>query len=91
MRAVQMPVAFAPKARQGTLDDPRIEAQASRRQATGAQIPQQALPQCGALRERHDGELVDGLLNHFDGMAKTQAIGVHVALGGSAVQQKRSP
>jgi len=25
MRAVQMPVAFAPKARQGTLDDPRME------------------------------------------------------------------
>src|SRR5947207_217029 len=91
MRAIQMPVALAAKARQGTLDHPRIEAQASRRQARGAQIPQQAFHQGGTLWQSHDGELVDRLLNQGDGLAKTQAVRIQLALGSGAVQQKAQP
>src|SRR2546421_3709174 len=91
MRAIQMPVALAAKARQGTLDHPRIEAQASRRQPTGAQISQQAFQQGGTLWQSHDGELVDRLLNQGDGLAKTQAVRIQLALGSGAVQQKAQP
>ncbi len=78
-----MPVALATKARQGTLDYPRIEAQAPGRQATGTQISQQAFQQGGTLWESHDGEFVDRLLDEFDGLAKTQAVRIQIALSGS--------
>src|SRR5260370_10553642 len=91
MRPIQMPVALAAKARQGTLDHPRIEAQASRRQPTGTQITQQPFQQGGTLWESYDGEFVDRLLDEFDGLAKTQTVRIQMALGGSSVHQKAQP
>src|SRR5260370_36078597 len=91
MRPIQMPVALAAKARQGTLDHPRIEAQASRRQPTGTHITQQPFQQGGTLWESYDGEFVDRLLDEFDGLAKTQTVRIQVALGGSSVHQKTQP
>src|SRR5260370_7776663 len=91
MRPIQMPVALAAKARQGTLDHPRIEAQASRRQPTGTQITQQAFHQGGTLWKSHDGEFVDRLLDEVDGLAKTQTVRIQVALGGSSVHQPAQP
>src|SRR5437660_10869031 len=78
MRAIQMPVALAAKARQGTLDHPRIEAQTSCRQAKRAQIPQQAFHQGGTQSQSHDGELVARLLNQGDGLAKPPAVRIQL-------------
>ncbi len=88
MRAIQMPVAFATKTRQGTLNDPSIEAQAAWGQRAGAQISQQALHQGGTLHQSHDGELVDSVLDQLDALAETQTIGVHVGLGGGLMHQE---
>src|SRR5437899_8460822 len=67
MRAIQMPVAFATEARQGTFDDPCIEAQAAGRQLAGAQVCSQTLQQGGTLIQSNHGELMNGLLDDFDG------------------------
>src|SRR5207302_1897694 len=87
MRTIQMPVALATKARQGALDYPRIEAQASRRQPTGAQITQQAFHQGATLCKSHDGKFVDRLLDEGHGLAKTQAVRIHITLSGGSVHQ----
>src|SRR5260370_30043075 len=87
MMPIQMPVALATKARQGTLDHSRIEAQASGRQPTGTQITQQAFHQRGTLWQTHDGEFVDRLLDEFDGLAKTQTCRIQLAFGGRSLPQ----
>src|SRR5260370_7077262 len=67
MRPIQMPVALAAKARQGTLDHPRIEAQASRRQPTGTQITQQPFQQGATLWQSHHSQIAHRFLAAFAG------------------------
>src|SRR2546421_3737707 len=88
MRSIQMPVALATKTREGTLDHSCIETQASRRQQTGAQVCPQARNLGGTLIEGDQGELMDGLLDDFDGMRKTQANRVEVLFNNGLVHQE---
>src|SRR5260221_8837031 len=88
MRTIQMPGAFAAKARQGTLDHPCIEAQASGRQPRRAQVCPQALHQGGTLIQSNQDEFMDRLLDDFNGMRETQAIGVQVILHCGPVNQE---
>src|SRR5947208_1924304 len=88
MRSIQMPVTLATKAREGALDHPRIEAQASHRQATGAQICPQARNLGRAFLHSDQSELLDRLLHDFDGMTKAQAIGVEILFDSGLVHQE---
>src|SRR5437870_9347696 len=71
----------------GTLDDARIEPQATRRQQLGAQFLQEFSQQSRVLADGSDGKTPGGLMQHTHGMRETESVGIQFGLQSRLVHE----
>src|SRR5712691_6643001 len=71
----------------GTLDDTRIEPQATWRQQRGAQFLQEFGQQSWVLADRRDGKTPGGLMQHTHRMRETESVGIQFGLQGRLVHE----